>query len=41
LWPGSVTYWIDKGSNVDPSKIQIDIPQIELPPIQFDQPAPR
>ena len=41
LWPGSVTYWIDKGSNMDPSKIQIDIPQIELPPIQFDQPAPR
>jgi tripartite ATP-independent transporter DctM subunit len=41
LWPGSVTYWIDKGSNVDPSKIQIDIPQIALPPIQFDQPAQR
>jgi tripartite ATP-independent transporter DctM subunit len=41
LWPGSVTYWIDKGSNVDPSKIQIDIPQIELPPIQFDAPTPR
>jgi hypothetical protein len=36
-----VTYWIDKGSNVDPSKIQIDIPQIELPPIQFDAPTPR
>src|SRR4029453_2893152 len=28
LWPGSVTYWLDKKSNVDPSKIQIDIPQI-------------
>ena len=41
LWPGSVTYWIDKVSNVDPSKIQIDIPQIELPPIQFDQPTPK
>ena len=41
LWPGSVTYWIDKVSNVDPSKIQIDIPQIELPPIQFDPPTPR
>jgi tripartite ATP-independent transporter DctM subunit len=38
LWPGSVTYWIDKGTNVDPSKIQIDIPQIDLPPIQFDTP---
>jgi tripartite ATP-independent transporter DctM subunit len=38
LWPGSVTYWIDKGTIVDPSKIQIEIPQIDLPPIQFDQP---
>jgi tripartite ATP-independent transporter DctM subunit len=35
LWPGSVTYWIDKTTNVDPSKIQIDIPQIDLPPIDF------
>src|SRR4051812_32016874 len=41
VWPGSVTYWIDKASNVDPSKVQIDIPQVDLPPIQFDQPAPR
>jgi tripartite ATP-independent transporter DctM subunit len=41
LWPGSVTYWIDKVSNVDPSKIQIDIPQVELPPIQFDAPTPK
>jgi tripartite ATP-independent transporter DctM subunit len=39
LWPGSVTYWLDKKSNVDPSKIQIDIPQIDLPPIDFGQPA--
>jgi tripartite ATP-independent transporter DctM subunit len=38
LWPASVTYWIDKASNVDPSKIQIDIPQIELPPLDFSQP---
>jgi tripartite ATP-independent transporter DctM subunit len=40
LWPGSVTYWLDKKSNVDPSKIQIDIPQIDLPPIQFDAAPP-
>src|SRR4249919_629154 len=39
LWPGSVTYWLDKKSNVDPSKIQIDIPQVDLPPIDFGQPA--
>src|SRR3954465_9031038 len=40
LWPGSVTYWIDKGSNVDPSKIQIDIPQVDLPPIDFGPSSP-
>jgi tripartite ATP-independent transporter DctM subunit len=39
LWPGSVTYWLDKKSNVDPSKIQIEIPQIDLPPIDFGQPT--
>jgi tripartite ATP-independent transporter DctM subunit len=39
LWPGSVTYWLDKKSNVDPSKIQIDIPQVDLPPIDFGQPG--
>jgi len=39
LWPGSVTYWLDKKSNIDPSKIQIDIPQIDLPPIDFGQPS--
>ena len=26
LWPESVTYWLDGGLKVDPSKIQIDIP---------------
>jgi len=38
LWPGSVTYWLDKGPKMDPSKVQIEIPQFDLPPIQFDQP---
>ena len=38
LWPTSVTYWIDKPSNVDPSKVRIEIPQIELPPLDFSQP---
>jgi tripartite ATP-independent transporter DctM subunit len=32
FWPGSVTYWLDRGPKVDPSKIQIEIPQIDLPP---------
>jgi TRAP-type mannitol/chloroaromatic compound transport system permease large subunit len=31
FWPGSVSYWIDKGPNLDPSKIQIEVPQLQLP----------
>jgi hypothetical protein len=41
LWPGSVTYWLDKGPKMDPSKINIEIPQIDLPPIEFGQPPAR
>ena len=41
LWPQSVSYWIDKGTNVDPSKVKIDIPQIDLPPLDFGPPAVR
>ena len=41
FWPASVTYWIDKQSNVDPSKVKIEIPQIDLPPIDFSQPKNR
>ena len=32
FWPGSVTYWLDKGTGVDPSKVQIEIPLPEMPP---------
>jgi len=32
FWPGSVTYWIEKGPNVDPSKIEINVPMPSLPP---------
>jgi hypothetical protein len=35
LWPGSVTYWLDKPNNVDPSKIKIEIPQIQVAPPTF------
>jgi TRAP-type mannitol/chloroaromatic compound transport system permease large subunit len=26
FWPGSVTYWLDKPSGIDPGKIIIDVP---------------
>jgi tripartite ATP-independent transporter DctM subunit len=34
FWPGSVTYWLDKGPTMDPSKvdIQIDLPADLGPP---------
>jgi len=32
FWPGSVTYWLDKGTGIDPSKVQIDIPVPDMPP---------
>ena len=34
FWPGSVTYWLDKGPTVDPSQIHIDIP----PPDELEPP---
>src|SRR2546430_12090846 len=27
FWPGSVTYWIERATSIDPSKIRIEIPQ--------------
>jgi TRAP-type mannitol/chloroaromatic compound transport system permease large subunit len=39
FWPQSVTYWIGGGPKVDPSKVIIDIPQIDLPPpLDFGEP---
>ena len=35
LWPQSVTYWLDRGTGVDPNQINI---QIELPPLELDPP---
>jgi tripartite ATP-independent transporter DctM subunit len=32
FWPQSVTYWIDRGGKVDPSKVQIELPLPDLPP---------
>jgi len=39
LWPESVTYWIDKGTGVDPSTVRIEVPMPDMgepPPITFD-----
>jgi tripartite ATP-independent transporter DctM subunit len=40
LWPESVTYWIDKGTGVDPSTVRIEVPMPdtgeEPPPITFN-----
>jgi tripartite ATP-independent transporter DctM subunit len=40
LWPGSVTYWLGKGTGIDPSKVNIDIPMPDvLAPPTFDPPT--
>src|SRR6476469_635957 len=38
FWPGSVTYWLSRPSNVDPSTIQIEIQQPDLPPLDLGPP---
>jgi tripartite ATP-independent transporter DctM subunit len=37
-WPGSVTYWLGKQPTVDPATIKLDLPQIELPPLDLGPP---
>jgi TRAP-type mannitol/chloroaromatic compound transport system permease large subunit len=32
LWPQSVTYWIEKGTGIDPSKVNIEIQIPDVPP---------
>jgi tripartite ATP-independent transporter DctM subunit len=31
FWPESVTYWLDKGTGVDPSTVRIEVPLPDLP----------
>jgi len=40
FWPGSVTYWIDRGKHVNTDTIKIEIPQIDtpMPPLDFGPP---
>jgi hypothetical protein len=37
-FPWTVTALLDKPVNVDLDKIRIEVPQIELPPLDFGQP---
>jgi tripartite ATP-independent transporter DctM subunit len=42
FWPGSVTYWLSRGTGIDPSKINIEIPMPEAPPpLDFGPPPSR
>jgi tripartite ATP-independent transporter DctM subunit len=39
FWPGSVTYWLSRGTGVDPSKVNIEIQQPDMPPpLDFGDP---
>jgi TRAP-type mannitol/chloroaromatic compound transport system permease large subunit len=38
FFPAMVMHYKGSGPQIDPSKIKIEIPQIELPPIDFSQP---
>jgi hypothetical protein len=40
-FPYSVTALLDKPLDVDLSKVKIEVPQIELPPIDFGQGPPK
>src|SRR4029453_16405803 len=42
FWPESVTYWLGKGTGIDPSKVRIEIPLPDLlPPPDFGLPTKR
>ncbi len=35
LWPQSVTYWLSKTPTVDPGSINLQLPDIEMPPLDL------
>jgi TRAP-type mannitol/chloroaromatic compound transport system permease large subunit len=38
MWPESVTYWISAGTGVDPSTIELNIPQMDTMPLDMGPP---
>jgi tripartite ATP-independent transporter DctM subunit len=38
FWPASVTYWIEKSTKIDPSKVKIEIQMPDMPQLNFDAP---
>jgi hypothetical protein len=38
LFPAMVMHYKGTTTEIDPSKVKIEIPQIDLPPIEFNQP---
>jgi TRAP-type mannitol/chloroaromatic compound transport system permease large subunit len=39
FWPESVTYWLDKGTGVDPSTVRIEVPMTDMAPDDDTQPV--
>ena len=39
MFPAMVMHYKGVASNIDPNTIKIDIPQMELPPLDFGPPA--
>ena len=35
FWQSSVTYWIERSTNIDPSKVKIEIQMPDMPPLNF------
>jgi TRAP-type mannitol/chloroaromatic compound transport system permease large subunit len=38
MWPEAVTYWVSAGPTVDPSTIELNIPQFEPPGLDMGPP---
>ena len=38
-FPAMVMHYKGVASTIDPNKVKIEIPQIELPPLDFSQPT--